>query len=1361
MKRNTFNRPTPQENQTNRFEQLAIAAPVISTIYESSRSPLMPVGDGVTSTDSTPVFEGTAAPYSLVSIWADGVKVGEGYANQFGIFNFEITTPLLAGPQLISARAELNNETSPSSAPQTVIFWNGEGTVDPVPPVEPPVEPPVDPLPPVEPPVDPLPPVEPPVEPTVPFIAPGVYNVVDNQGPRQGRLQYGASTDDASPTLYGHADRNALVYIFDNGQQIGSVQADRNGMWSYEPALNNGEHTLTFGGIDSTGAMRISPESFALTVAAPVAAAIIGALNDAGDNVGAQTDDSRPTLFGTGAPGGKVEIYNGYSRIGTADINADGTWSWTPAGALQDGNYSFRATVIGPDGTRLPQSPAFNLIIAKPVEYVAPTVSNVYDNVLAQKYLSNGSITDDTTPRFAGRGTPNSKIEIRDNDQKIAEVYVDHYGNWIWTSTQGLEPGNHRFSFVAIDEAGREFASNDFSLQIISHVNGRITSAEDNVGSVTDPLGNGARTDDATPTLKGVGTPGGKVDIYNGYSIIGRADINADGNWSWTPPAALQDGNYSFRATVISPDGTRLSQSPAFNLIIAKPVEYAAPTISSAYDNMLMQKYLSSGSITDDTTPRFTGRGTPNSKIEVRDNDQKIAEVYVDRYGNWSWMPTQTQALEPGNHRFNFVVTGEDGREFASNDFSLQIITHVAGRINFAEDNVGEITDPLTSGARTDDTTPTLKGVGTPGGKVDIYDSYGYHGTANINDNGEWSWTPSRGLLEGSYNFRAIVISPDGTRLAQSPTFNLVITKPVVYFAPVIENVLDNVGNVVSLSHGATTDDTTPTFSGRGVANSKITVYINEEAVGDIHVNAQGSWSYTPSPALEKGEYTFNFVTIDNKGVEHPSKGLTLQIEPPVPVRILFADDDIGANTDPLYDGSRTDDAQPTLHGTGTPNGFVIVINAQGLVGTATIRPDGTWSVTPENPLEIGRHALMALVTDPDGYTHPPTAPFDLIITEPNDFQAPNILYAIDSEGDQQLLPSGAISDDTTPTLRGEGQPGSTVVIRNLVTGEEAKVQVNGEGFWVWTPLASLSEREHFFTVAGIDENGKEHSLSDGSLFALQIVYPGDNRIISATDDVGSTESLLAGAQTDDTKPTLHGFGVPDGIVWIYDNDKLLGSETINGKGEWSFTPEQPLEMGIHHFSAKSSATTDKIMTPASPTFALEIVPVTGEPEPVEPEQLPPPVILAAYDNRDGERLIGEGEPSGDATPLLKGTATPFSTVGVFAAGYLFGRAEVDKDGNWELELTRTSGHVPLYAIAVDPENPQVRPSENSDVFNLHIQTDEPLLLDRRSLLQDADAPLFAEAEPVISATPPVEPTAFVPVSAPLLQTEEIAPTLY
>lgn len=471
MKRHTLNRPTPQENQTNRFEQLAIAAPVISTIYESSGSPLTPVGDGVTSTDATPVFEGMAAPGSLVSIWANGIKVGEGYANQFGIFNFEITTPLLAGPQLISARAELNNEASPSSVPQTVIFWNGEGSVDPVPPVEPPVDPlpPVEP--PIEPPVDPLPPVEPPVVPTVPFIAPGVYEVVDNQGPRQGRLQYGNSTDDVSPTLYGHADRNALVYIFDNGQPMGSVQADRNGLWNYEPTtpLSNGQHTLTFGGIDSTGAMRISPESFALTVAAPVAAGIIGALNDAGDNVGAQTDDSRPTLFGTGAPNGTVFILDNGRMIGTAPVNEKGEWSFTPAVDLASGYHIFYVEVAGPDGTfsAAPQPLELDIVngelppveppvdpemppVEPPVEPVLPApelsvpiIEGAYDNRSGEDVRIEDGLTRDPTPVLKGTADPFAIVGLFDaSNNLVALTEANAQGEWA-TELPGL--GGNQF----------------------------------------------------------------------------------------------------------------------------------------------------------------------------------------------------------------------------------------------------------------------------------------------------------------------------------------------------------------------------------------------------------------------------------------------------------------------------------------------------------------------------------------------------------------------------------------------------------------------------------------------------------------------------------------------------------------------------------------------------------------------------------------------------------------------------------------------------------------------------------------------------------------------------------------------------
>ncbi|WP_439214160.1 Ig-like domain-containing protein [Duffyella gerundensis] len=473
MQRNTFNRPG------NRFEQMAVAAPVISTIYESSGAPLNPVGDGLTSTDSTPIFEGTAAPGSLVSIWANGVKVGEGYANQFGIFNFEITTPLLAGPQLISARAELNNEFSPSSPLQTVIFW--DNNVDPVPPVDP-VDP-VDLVDPVDP-VDPVNPVDPALPPA-PFMAPGISSVTDNDGPRRGDLRNGQTTDDATPLLRGYADSNAIVYLFDQGKEIGSVQANIFGNWSYEltTALSNGQHTLTVGVIDSTGTLRISDASFTLSVAAPVPAAITGALNDAGENVGSQTDDNRPTLIGTGAANGTVFILDNGRMLGSATINEKGEWAFTPDAALTTGNHIFYIEVAGPDGsfsgaqapleldivnTAPPVDPVDPIDPVDPVDPVdpidpidpvdpidpapalsTPVIEGVYDNRNGDEVRIENGLTKDVTPLLKGSADPFAVVGIFDAvNNLVARAEANAQGEWS-TELPGL--GGNVFYALAMD----------------------------------------------------------------------------------------------------------------------------------------------------------------------------------------------------------------------------------------------------------------------------------------------------------------------------------------------------------------------------------------------------------------------------------------------------------------------------------------------------------------------------------------------------------------------------------------------------------------------------------------------------------------------------------------------------------------------------------------------------------------------------------------------------------------------------------------------------------------------------------------------------------------------------------------------
>ncbi|MGP6489870.1 Ig-like domain-containing protein, partial [Duffyella gerundensis] len=540
--------------------------------------------------------------------------------------------------------------------------------------------------------------------------------------------------------------------------------------------------------------------------------------------------------------------------------------------------------------------------------------------------------------------------------------------------------GDYRFSFVTVGEDGREYASADFNLGIISHVAGRIDFAEDNVGAATDPLTSGSRTDDTTPTLKGVGTPNGTVEIYNGYRYLGSAKINADGEWSFTPDA-LQDGSYSFRATVISPDGTRLAQTPAFDLIIEKPVDYYAPTVSDIEDNVGRNSVGSRGGMTDDTTPTFSGRAVAGSTLQVRIDGKTQYSVEVDEAGRWSWTPSP--ALQPGKHAFTFVSTDAAGNEFISDAIPLEIIAHVTGRIVSADDNVGEVTDALVNGSTTDDAQPTLRGVGTPGGSVEIFYDGKLMSYAEINDKGEWSYTPNSTLSNGSHEFYVVVTSPDGTTLPAGPTFSLIINAPVVYFAPVIDGAASNVHGLTMLYNGDATDDATPYFAGKGLADSTIAVYINDQYYGEAKVDPWGGWSYTPSPALEKGEHTFTFVTVDDQGNEYISEAFTLHVDPAIPLTILSADDDVGAVTDPLLSGSSTDDSQPTLRGTGKPGSIIEIFGTDGVFAKETIGPEGNWSWTPDKPLPAGDYSFIGTIRDSAGNELERTDWFELTITAP------------------------------------------------------------------------------------------------------------------------------------------------------------------------------------------------------------------------------------------------------------------------------------------------------------------------------------------------------------------------------------------
>ncbi|WP_264289613.1 Ig-like domain-containing protein [Duffyella gerundensis] len=1392
-----------------------VVTPVVTQILYADDN----VGDitdalhsGDRTDDETPTLHGSSSPNSLVNIYYQGYYyLGSAKSNANGEWRFTPSHDLPAGTHDFFAREV--NEYGSELAP-------GPNFTLEIVPVVPPIE----------------------------YFAPTVDAAYDNKE-LHNHLRNGDITDDTTPRFSGNGMPNSIIEVYDHGEKIADAKVDGQGNWSWTPgsALPTGDHRFSFVTVGEDGSHYAS-DDFNLEIINQVAGRIISAEDNVGDvtdplTSGARTDDTTPTLNGVGTPNGTVDIYNGYRYLGSAEINADGEWSFTPY-ELDEGVYHFHATVTGPDGTVLAQSPAFDLTIAKPVEYFAPTVGEVYDYVGWHKALENGDYTDDTAPDFHGGGMPGSTIQVYVDGKPAGEVKVNDWGYWNFKPNTALEPGSHTFRFVTLGEDGKEYASEAFNLQVISHTPGRIDLAEDNAGDVTDPLSSGARTDDTTPTLKGVGTPNGIVTIWDNWNPIGSVKINANGEWSFTPSRDLPEGSHSFNAVVTGPDGTTLDASPDFKLDIqlpAPPIEYFAPTVTSVYDDERHQTTVRNGGLTDDTTPHFSGRGMPDSIIDVHLDGEKIGEASVNYMGYWSFMPDT--ALEPGNHRFSFVTVGADGQQYASDDFNLEVITQVAGRIDFAEDNVGDITDPLTSGARTDDTTPTLHGVGTPGGIVTVYyGNWNTFGSAKINADGTWSITPTRALSAGEHNFFASVTGPDGTTLESSPIFTLDIAPfvpPIEYFAPTITNVYDDEGRHNYLSSGDSTDDTTPRFSGRGMPGSTIEVRLNGEKIGEASVTWLGYWEFTSDTALEPGNHRFSFVTVGADGQEYASDDFNLEVISHVAGRIDFAEDNVGAATDPLTSGSRTDDTTPTLKGVGSPNGTVEIHNGYRYLGSAKINADGEWSFTPD-ALQDGSYSFRATVISPDGTRLAQTPAFDLIIEKPVDYYAPTVSDIEDNVGRNSVGSRGGMTDDTTPTFSGRAVAGSTLQVR--IDGKtQYSVEVDEAGRWSWTPSPALQPGKHAFTFVSTDAAGNEF-ISDA--IPLEIIAHVTGRIVSADDNVGEvTDALVNGSTTDDAQPTLRGVGTPGGSVEIFYDGKLMSYAEINDKGEWSYTPNSTLSNGSHEFYVVVTSP-DGTTLPAGPTFSLIIdAPVVyfapvingvvdnvhslaflsdgdttddatpsfvgngladstiavyvndqyyGEAE-ADPwgvwTYTPSPALeqgehtftFVSVDDQGTEYRSGaftlniepaipltilfadddigaitdplfSGSTTDDSQPTLRGTGMPGSIIEIFGTGGVFGSEKIDSDGNWSWTPDKPlpAGDYSFVGIMKDSYGFE---SERTDWFELTITAPE---IDRsltvRSLLQDADAPLFDEPQTELSTTQPVEPTAFVPASAPLVQ---------
>ncbi|HGG8722070.1 TPA: Ig-like domain-containing protein [Enterobacter cloacae] len=1205
--------------------------PSINSVVDNAEPHVGPMQKGETTNDTTPTLSGSAAPGDVVSILDNGKVIGTVKADSSGKWSFTPDTALADGQHTFTVTATDAAGNARTSGTFPIVI----DTAAPSP----------------------------------------AENIVinDNVGDKQGPVGPGDTTDDQSPTLSGEAEPGSVVDIYDNDEKIGSVIVDDEGKWSYTPdtPLAKGDHEITTTVTDPSGNTSEPSPGISFTVDPDPNQVTVGeVVDDQGPIVGnlkpgTVTDDARPELSGKGKPGSTVTIMDGDDVLGSTVVDPDGNWTFTPEQDLADGDHSLTVISKDPAGNDV-TSPSFDISVDT-VAPEKPVIGVATDDVGSSRGdLSNGSTTDDANPTFKGSAEPGSRVDIYDNGELIGSTMVDENGGWQFTPTTALPEGEHHITTTATDKAGNTGPESDDFVLITDYTapdasKVAITEVYDDVNTA-GVIASGGETDDNRPLIKGTGAePGNTITVYNGDKVIGTAKVQADGTWSLEPTTPLPDGKYTLTAK--ETDGVGNVSGPSGEYIInVATVPPQAPTLDTVYDDVAPHAdYLQKGDVTNDTTPTLSGSsGVAGGTISIYDNGRLIGTTSVAGNGSWSFTPDT--ALADGSHNFTATVTDGVGRTSEpTGGFGIVIDTKAPDAASdlLVTDNVGAYQGPVVSGDTTDDNTPTLSGRAEPGSTVNIIDNGQVIGTAKVNPDGTWSYTPDQPLANGAHDLTTTVTDPSGNTGPEGS--HVVITVDVVPGKVEITAVTDDTGSVTgSLSQGALTDDTRPQISGTAKAGSTVTIMDGSNVLGTTTAGADGTWSFTPSVDLGRGDHTFTATAKDPMGNESASSSWTVTIDTDAPVKptIDAALDDVGSVQGNLANGGTTDDPTPTLSGKAEAGSTVKIYDQNGLLGEVTAKADGTWSFSPVAKLPEGEHRFHVTATDKAGNTS--VASDDFVLTL--DYTAPDasklaITEVYDDVNTAGVIASGEETDDNRPLIKGTGaEPGNTITVYNgdKVIGT-AKVQADGT--WSLEPTTPLPDGKYTLTAKETDGVGNVSGPSGEYIINVATVPPQAPTLDTVYDDVAPhADYLQKGDVTNDTTPTLSGSsGVAGGTISIYDNGRLIGTTTVAGNGSWSFTPGTALADGSHNFTA---TVTDGVGRTSEPTGGFGIVIDTKAPDAASD--------LLVTDNVGAyQGPVVSGDTTDDNTPTLSGRAEPGSTVNIIDNGQVIGTAKVNPDGTW------------------------------------------------------------------------------------------------
>ncbi len=695
-----------------------------------------------------------------------------------------------------------------------------------------------------------------------------------------GPIPDGGVTDDARPTFSGKATGDIdHVNIYDNGELIGSAPVDEHGNWRFTPEtdLAAGDHAFTAAAVDKAG--NEGPQTggaddrwdFIVDITAPDAEAFENGSVTLTDNVGPvqgnindgdTTDDAQPTYAGRITADAlaegvtSVNIYDHGELIGNVPVDQEtGTWSFTPGKSLASGDHSLTVAAVDAAGNVGPQVSGtadeawdFTLLTSAPAQ---PSIENISDDFTQGEdadtgYLQKGQVTNDATLTVNGTAGPGMTVQVwatdsSNNRVQVGEGKVGKDGRWSITTSELGADGSYTLTAVAVNAAGVPSAETGSFPVILDTAapDAAVATLMDDEGDKQGAIAAGGVTDDRSPVLTGTGEAGATVSVYldGADTPVGSVVVDAQGNWT-LPLGTLTDGEHSYQTKITDAAGNETRGETVPFTVDSSAV---AITIDQANDDVgsITGAVLNNG-LTDDSSPELQGSATPGATVTIKDEDGSVlGTVEADAMGVWHF---QLEDVADGDHTWTAETTNAaQNTAQATITLTIDSTPPAPPVITSLEDDVGTV--QFTSNVQgnvTDDPAPTLTGTAEAGAIVTLYDGDSVLGVVTANAEGNWSYTPTTNLTEGTHSITATATDAAGNVSAPSTSWDFIldITAP-------------NVG---------ISGNSQESLSGQSEPGALITV---ETASGDQFTavaDQNGRWIMTPNP-IAAGESGKIFAT--------------------------------------------------------------------------------------------------------------------------------------------------------------------------------------------------------------------------------------------------------------------------------------------------------------------------------------------------------------------------------------------------------------------------------------------------------------------------------------------------------------------